>query len=174
MHRPFFSHGGRLALEEVTKQHDRSHLDEQLGVCLQQAEREQRRLAVLVVAADSLTWINRRWGRSAGDSVLRKLARRLAGSLAPDDIFARYDGNRFGIVRWAASAERALGLAQHLLGRVAGAPFEIPGGRDAAFLTISVGMTIAGPAGDAAAIVASAEAGLRQAKDGGGNRICTA
>ena len=60
------------------------------------------------------------------------------------------------------------------LGRVAGAPFEIPGGRDAAFLTISVGMTVAGPAGDAAAIVAAAETALRQAKDGGGNRICTA
>ena len=35
-------------------------------------------------------------------------------------------------------------------------------------------MTVAGPAGDAAAIVAAAESALRQAKDGGGNRICTA
>ncbi len=161
-------------MEEVTKQHHRSHLDDQLGAWLQQAEREERRLAVLVIAADSITWINRRWGRAAGDSALRKLARRVAASLEPDDTFARYEGNRFGIVRWAASAEQALALAQHLLGRVADAPFELPGGRDAAFLTISVGMTVAGPAGDAAAIVAAAESALRQAKDGGGNRICTA
>jgi diguanylate cyclase (GGDEF)-like protein len=173
MHRPL-SRGGRFVLEEVTKQHHRSHLDDQVGVWLEQAEREQRRLAVLVMAADSLAWINRRWGRAAGDSVLRKLARRVAASLAPDDTFARFDGNRFGIVRWAASAEQALALAQHLLGRVAGVPFEIPGGRDAAFLTISVGMTVAGPVGDAVAIVAAAETALRQAKDGGGNRICTA
>ena len=158
-------------MEEVTKQHDRSHLDGRLCVWLQQAEREQRRLAVLVVAADSLAWINRRWGRSAGDSVLRKLARRLAASLAPDDAFARYEGNRFGIVRWAASGE-GLALAQHLAGRVAGSPFALPGGRDAAFLTISIGMTVAGPGGDASAIVAAAEAALRQAKDDGGNRIC--
>ena len=48
----------------------------------------------------------------------------MAASLAPDDTFARYEGNRFGIVRWAASAEQALALAQHLLGRVAGVPFE--------------------------------------------------
>ena len=161
-------------MEEVTKQHDRSHLDDRLGTGLQQAEREQRRLAVLVVAADSLAWVNRRWGRSAGDSVLRKLARRLAASLSPDDAFARYDGNRFGIVRWAASSDRALALAQHLASRVAGAPFEIPGGRAAAFLTISIGITVAGPAGAAASIVTAAEAALRQAKDAGGNRICGA
>ena len=161
-------------MEEVTKQHDRSHLDDRLGTWLQQAEREQRRLAVLVVAADSLAWVNRRWGRSAGDSVLRKLARRLAASLSPDDAFARYDGNRFGIVRWAASSDRALALAQHLASRVAGAPFEIPGGRDAAFLTISIGITVAGPAGAAASIVTAAEAALRQAKDAGGTRICGA
>jgi len=55
---------------------------------------------------------------------------------------------------------------------VAGSPFALPGGRDAAFLTISIGMTVAGPGGDASAIVAAAEAALRQAKDDGGNRIC--
>ena len=83
-------------MEEVTKQHHRSHLDDQLGAWLQQAEREQRRPAVLVIAADSITWINRRWGRAAGDSALRKLARRVAASLEPDDTFARYEGNRSG------------------------------------------------------------------------------
>jgi len=173
MHRPLSSRRVYV-LDEVTKQHDRNHLDDRLGVWLQQAERDQRRLAVLIVAADSVAWINRRWGRGAGDSVLRKLARRLAASLAPDDAFARYDSNRFGIVRWESSADRALALAQHLAGRVAGAPFELPGGRDAAFLTVSIGMTVAGPAGDASAIVTAAESALRQAKDGGGNRICVA
>src|SRR4029079_3529513 len=93
----FFLSRRSFVLEEVTKQHDRSHLDDRLCVWLQQAEREQRRLAGLVGAADMIAWINRRWGRSAGDSVLRKLARRLAASLAPDDAFARYEGNRFGI-----------------------------------------------------------------------------
>src|SRR5262245_13088693 len=126
-------------------QFDRRQFDEQLGSQLLQAERQQRRLAVLIVGADSIPWINRRWGRAAGDAVLRRLARRLFSSLLPEDQFARYDGNRFGIIRWAGSPERALALAQQLASRVAGTPFEIPGGRDAAFLTISVGMALAGP-----------------------------
>ena len=161
--------------DEITQQHDRTYLEGQVGAWLQQAEREQRSLAVLVVAADSLESINRRWGRAAGDSVLRKLARRLAANLAPDDAFARYDSNRFGVVRWAASAEQALAFAQHLASRVAADPFEIPGGRDAAFLTVSMGLEVFGPSPDAAAIVTAAEeTALRHAKDGGGNRICTA
>ncbi len=160
--------------DEITRQHDRTHLEARVAACLQQAEREQRSLAVLVAAADSLEWINRRWGRAAGDSVLRKLARRLAATLAPDDAFARYESNRFGVVRWSASADQALAFAQHLASRVAAEPFEIPGGRDAAFLTVSIGLAPGGPSFDAATVVTAAETALRHAKDAGGNRICTA
>ena len=159
-------------LDEATRRRDRSHFDERLAAQLQDASQQHRGLAVLIVAADGIAWINKRWGRAAGDSVLRKLARRLAASLAPEDVFARYDGNRFGMIRWVASADRAAAFAQHLASRIAGVPFEIPGGRDAAFLTISVGLAFAEPPGDAPAIVAAAEEALRRAKDAGGNRAC--
>jgi diguanylate cyclase (GGDEF)-like protein len=159
-------------LDEATRRRDRSHFDERLAAQLQEAAQQQRGLAVLIACADGIAWINKRWGRAAGDSVLRKLARRLAASLAPEDVFARYDGNRFGIIRWVASADRAAAFAQHLSSRVAGAPFEIPGGRDAAFLTISVGLAFVDPPGDPQVIVAAAEEALRRAKDAGGNRTC--
>jgi two-component system cell cycle response regulator len=126
-----------------------------------------RGLAVLIARADGIAWINKRWGRAAGDSVLRKLARRLAASLAPEDVFARYDGNRFGMIRWVASADRAAAFAQHLSSHIAGAPFEIPGGRDAAFLTISVGVVFVDPPGEAQLVVAAAEEALRRAKEAG-------
>lgn len=159
-------------LDEATRRRDRSHFDERLAARLQEAAQQHRGLAVLIAGADGIAWVNKRWGRAAGDSVLRKLARRLAASLAPEDVFARYEGNRFGMIRWVASADRAAAFAQHLSSRVAGAPFEIPGGRDAAFLTISVGLAFADPPGDAQAIVAAAEDALRRAKDAGGNRTC--
>jgi len=158
--------------DEATRRCDRRHFDERLVAQLEDAAQQHRGLAVLVAAADGIAWINRRWGRAAGDSVLRKLARRLAGDLAPEDVFARYDANRFGIIRWVASADRAAAFAQHLSSRVAGAPFEIPGGRDAAFLTISIGLAFADPPGDAHVIAAVAEDALRRAKDAGGNRTC--
>jgi len=159
-------------LDEATRRRDRSHFDDRLAAQLQEATQQHRGLAVLIARADGIAWINKRWGRAAGDSVLRKLARRLAASLAPEDVFARYDGNRFGMIRWVASADRAAAFAQHLSSRVAGAPFELPGGRDAAFLTISVGLAFADPPGDASVIVSAAEEALRRAKDAGGNRTC--
>ena len=160
-------------LHEATRRCDRRHFEERLAAQLQEAARQHRALAVLIAGADGIAWINKRWGRAAGDSVLRKLARRLAASLAPEDVFARYAGNRFGIIRWVASADRAAAFAQHLSSRVDGAPFEIPGGRDAAFLTISVGLAFVDPPGDAPVAVAAAEEALRRAKDGGGNRTCS-
>ena len=159
-------------LDEATRRCDRRQFDERLAAQLRDAAQQHRGLAVLIAGADGIAWINRRWGRAAGDSVLRKLARRLAAGLAPEDVFARYDGNRFGIIRWVASADRAAAFAQHLSSQIAGAPFELPGGRDAAFLTISVGLAFAEPPADAQVIVAAAEEALRRAKDAGGNRTC--
>jgi diguanylate cyclase (GGDEF)-like protein len=152
---------------------DRHRFEAQLAARVALAEQQQRRFAVVVVAGDSLAWINRRWGRSAGDSVLRKLGRRLLSSLAMDDLFARYDGNRFGIVRWAASVERAVAFAQHLVGRVANTPFDIPDSNDAAFLTASIGVALGETGATPPALIAAVEHALRRAKESGGNRVCS-
>jgi two-component system cell cycle response regulator len=161
-----------LVPDEPTRRYKRGHLDERLGAALAEAAGQPRGVAVLVVAADGVEWVNRRWGRAAGDSVLRKLARRLAAGLAAGDTFARYDGNRFGIIRRVTSGDEALAFGLQVVRDVAGAPFKLPGGRDEAVLTISIGLAVAGaaPPVDAAAVVARAEAALRRAKDAGGDR----
>jgi two-component system cell cycle response regulator len=158
-------------LHELTRPSDRRRFDEQIASRLLEAERQQRRFAVVVVGADSLAWINRRWGRAAGDSVLRKLGRRLLASLAPDDSLMRYDGNRYGIIRWAPSTEQAVAFAQHLVSRIANTPFDIPDSHDAAFMTASIGVALAEPGAPAAEIATAAEQALRSAKDAGGNRV---
>jgi two-component system, cell cycle response regulator len=161
-------------LDEVTQFFQRRHFDEQLVARLQQAEREKRRLAVLLVDADGLARINGRWGVATGDAIMVGFDRRIAASLAPDDVFAHHEGNRLAIIRWAASTERASAFAQHLASRVSGAPFEIPGGRDAAFLTASIGVALGEAPREATLVVVAAEEALRRAKKAGGNRVCVA
>jgi len=161
-------------LDEVTRFFQRRHFDEQLEARLLQAEREKRRLAVLLVDADGLARINERWGMATGDAIMVGFDRRIAASLSPDDVFAHHDGDRLAIIRWAASAERASAFAQHLASRVSGAPFEIPGGRDAAFLTASVGVALAEARRQVTLVVFAAEEALRRAKKLGGNRVCVA
>jgi len=173
-HRPFFLLRSSGVLDEVTLFFQRRHFDEQLEARLRQAESQGRRLAVILVDVDGLGRVNERWGRATGDAIMVGFDRRIAGSLAPDDVFAHHDGKRLAIIRWAPSADRALAFAQHLASRVSGAPFEIPGGRDAAFLTASVGVALGTRARDATIIVIAAGEALRRAKRGGGNRVCLA
>jgi diguanylate cyclase (GGDEF)-like protein len=161
-------------LDDITRFFQRRHFDQQLDARLRQAEQEKRRLALLLVDADGLARINERWGMATGDAIMVGFGRRIAASLSPDDVFAHHDGNRLAILRWAGTAERASAFAQHLASRVSGAPFEIPGGRDAAFLTASIGVATGGRRREATIIVASATEALRRAQRGGGNRVCVA
>jgi diguanylate cyclase (GGDEF)-like protein len=161
-------------LDEVTRFFQRRHFDQQLDTRLQQAEQQKRKLAVLLVDADSIARINERFGMATGDAIMVGFGRRIIASLAPDDVFAHHDGRRLAIIRWAESAERASAFGQHLASRVAGAPFEIPGGRDAAFLTASVGVALGAAPRDATLVVAAAEDALRRAQKLGGNRVCLA
>jgi two-component system, cell cycle response regulator len=161
-------------LDEVTRFFQRRHFDEQLEIRLRQAESQKRRLAVILVDADGIARINERWGMATGDAILVGFDRRIAASLSPEDVFAHHDGRRLAIIRWAASADRALAFAQHLASRVSGAPFEIPGGRDAAFLTASVGVALGESPRQATIVVAGAEDALRRAQKLGGNRVCCA
>src|SRR3954471_18714149 len=82
MHRPF-SWRSFVVLDEVTRFFQRRHFDEQLGARLLQAEREKRRLAVILVDADGVARINERWGMATGDAVMVGFDRRIASSLSP-------------------------------------------------------------------------------------------
>jgi diguanylate cyclase (GGDEF)-like protein len=161
-------------LDDVTRQFQRRRFGEQLDARLQEAERQKRRLAVILVDADGIARISERWGAATSDAVMIGFDRRIAASLSPEDVFSHHDGDRLAVIRWAATAERASAFAQHLASRVSGAPFEIPGGRDAAFLTASVGLALGGGAREGPLVVAAAEEALRRAKRGGGNRVCVA
>jgi diguanylate cyclase (GGDEF)-like protein len=174
MHRPFSVRRNCQVLDEVTRFFQRRHFDEQLRIRLREAERHKRRLAVILVDADGIARVNERWGAATGDAIMVGFDRRIAASLSPDDVFAHHDGDRLAIIRWAASADRAGAFAQHLASRVSNAPFEIPGGRDAAFLTASIGVALGGSPREETIIVAAAEWALRRARKGGGNRVCLA
>jgi len=174
MHRPPFLPRWSVVLDEVTLFFQRRHFDEQLELRLRQAESQKRRLAVILVDADGIARINERWGVATGDAIMVGFGRRIAASLSPEDVFAHHDGNRLAIIRWAPSADRAMAFAQHLASRVSGAPFEIPGGRDAAFLTASVGVALAEAPRQATIVVAAAGDALRRARKLGGNRVCLA
>ena len=129
-------------MDLLVRAFNRAYFDQQLALRLVEAHREGRRLALLVADADDFSGINQRWGRDAGDAILAMLARRIRSCLVPEDLFARYDGDQFAVLRWCASAERALAFAQRLSSRISNTPFEVDHARDAAFVTVSIGLAL--------------------------------
>src|SRR6186997_611750 len=67
---PVFFWRSSVVLDEVTRFFQRRHFDEQLEARLLQAEREKRRLAILLVDADGISRVNERWGRATGDAIM--------------------------------------------------------------------------------------------------------
>ena len=129
-------------MDLLVRAFNRAYFDQQLALRLLEAHREGRRLALLVVDADDFSAINDRWGRHAGDTILALLARRIRSCLVPEDLFARYDGDQFAVLRWCDSAERALAFAQRLSSRISNTPFEVDGAHDAVFVTVSIGLAL--------------------------------
>jgi diguanylate cyclase (GGDEF)-like protein/PAS domain S-box-containing protein len=152
--------------DPVTGLGNRALLHERLDAALAAARDESHRIAVLVWDVKRFSTVNDSLGREAGDALLRSLARRL-GRLWPElSDMARLSADKFaGLVTVGAGAPHIA----YLLERSAGAisePYAIRG--DDITVDIAVGIAFYPDHGrDAEAVLANAEAALKQAKAGG-------
>lgn len=63
-----------------------------------QADRDRDQFAIVVIAVDDFTDINRQFGPNTGDDLLRTVGRALAGQTSVETMAARLDGARFGVI----------------------------------------------------------------------------
>ncbi|HUK56541.1 MAG TPA: GGDEF domain-containing protein [Nitrospiria bacterium] len=104
----------------------------------------------------------------AGDRVLKEFADRVKSAIRPTDLLARYGGDEFGLILPLTHLMGGRLVGERLRTRVADQAFEVDG--QAFSMTISVGIAErSGGAEDADALVARADAALREAKRMGGN-----
>ena len=125
--------------DAVTGLPNRALLCDRLRQDLHHAERESRRVAVLLVALSRFEEINNTLGHANGDLLLRRVGERLESSLRRGDTVARMcpaadgwtlahlGGNQFAIVApQLAAAEDAAKIAERIRNALR-APFEIEG-----------------------------------------------
>lgn len=134
-------------------------------------------LAVMIADIDHFKQVNDRFGHSTGDAALREVAARLRAVMRPGDLLARIGGEEFLIAAPRTDAVRARRLADALCARVRKGAMGIDPAAPALRLTISIGVTLAGPptgrsGGNAVdALLAEADRALYEAKAAGRDTI---
>lgn len=98
----------------LTGLHRRSQFDEMLDGELVRARRHGRALSLLVIEIENFSELNARYGRLAGDSVLRGFAALLRKRVRPEDVLGRYDPERLCVLLPETTHEGAMRIGAAL------------------------------------------------------------
>ena len=148
---------------------NRKLLVDRLDQALARQLRAGRGVALLFLDLDRFKLLNDSRGHAIGDQVLVTVGERLRQVVRPADTVARFGGDEFVVV-----CEDVDGVADAtgLAGRIAAAlevPFALDGGE--VFLSVSVGVSMAGPGSSAEELLRDADAAMYRAKEQGRSRI---
>jgi diguanylate cyclase (GGDEF)-like protein len=137
-----------VAQDGLTGLMNRRALDEQLLRVWQQAQRDQRTLAVLMVDIDHFKAYNDAHGHQAGDAALRSVAKILRGfTRRPLDIAARYGGDEFAVILYDLPPSPVSEIAEHIRQSVHDtAARKLESSSTAPALTVSIGVGVVAPA----------------------------
>ncbi len=101
-------------------------------------QRMKTPLAYLLLDLDSFAVINKNYGYSAGDQILRELSHRLKRHLRTYDLAGRYGEDEFLVGLPGCAVENHLSMAERLRKAVVGRPFDI--GKDRILVSASIGV----------------------------------
>lgn len=164
-------------IDALTHAFNRRYFDERLAEAWGRAQRTGRPLGLILIDVDYFKQFNDVNGHQRGDDALRQVAQALKGTiLRPSDVVCRYGGEEFACLLPDTDLDGALQVAQRMKLAVRDLAIGHPASAVAEVLTISAGVAVRTPTsgGDAAALLALADAQLYRAKAEGRARVCHA
>jgi diguanylate cyclase len=149
--------------DQLTGLGNRRRLTDTLDPIFTSAPSARPSLAFLFIDLNRFKQVNDFFGHPAGDEILRQVAVRLAESVQPSDLVVRIGGDEFGVVLVGrgSGAAQAQATAARIGARLA-EPFAFGG--VTAEIGASIGIALSEDAGDAAALIANADAAMYEAK----------
>jgi diguanylate cyclase (GGDEF)-like protein len=156
--------------DDLTGLSNRRVVLEQLDRELRRARHEGKPLSVAMADLDHFKAINDEHGHSAGDAVLRQVARCMQLELREYDCVGRFGGEEFLFVLPGCDGDAALVAMERVRSGVAAMPARCDG--QPLPITISIGVAWTDPEGLAAdCLTAIADEALYRAKANGRNRV---
>lgn len=156
----------RINYDELTGHFTLTRLREAVDRTISDGMRRREAAAFLALGVDHMTAINDRLGRTAADSLLVEIGRRLDDCLRVSDTVGRLGGDRFGVLLPHCSDEYIAVAAGKILETVRMTPFDTERGPVSA--TVSIGAASFSDRGSTSyEVISRAEAALADAKRGG-------
>jgi len=152
----------RALHDELTGLPNRALLGDRLTAAIAAAHRQHAQLSLLLIDLNGFKLVNDVHGHSAGDRVLVESAKRIAAALRESDTAARLGGDEFVVLLPATALAGAIETAWSL-NEVIAKPIAV--GESSPSVSASIGIAVfPDHAGDAAALLAAADAAMYEAK----------
>jgi diguanylate cyclase (GGDEF)-like protein len=157
------------AVDPLTGLGNRANLDQTLDRQIAAAHRHGESLAMIMLDVDYFKSINDNYGHTAGDQVLRSLARCIQGCIRDSDQAFRYGGEEFAILLNKTDQLGAELLAERIRSSVAEMAVELDQGW--VQVTVSLGVSMWQGESSGLPLLQRADSALYDSKRGGRNRV---
>ena len=143
---------------------ERKAFESRLVEEISRSRRSASALSIMLIDIDQVDQINEKFGRGAGDQLLRNIADELRAGLRTSDVLFRYGGDEFALILPDTNVATAYLAGERM--RAAIATVQIQGQA----VSASVGIADHSPGRTAEELIARAEIALFRAKESGGNQ----
>ncbi len=157
--------------DSLTGLANRLHLANRIDDAVEQLHvgpTESDGIALLLLDLDGFKAVNDSFGHALGDELLTMVARRLRGSLRPNDVGARLGGDEFAVLLEGVDHEQALAAAHRVLAAIS-TPFVLS--RSTVAISASIGLVHATDARDSQDLMRDADVAMYRAKADGKSRV---
>lgn len=152
--------------DALTGIYNRIKFNKALSIEIAKAERYNSPLSLMIFDIDHFKKVNDTYGHSAGDNVLKHLARLIGANIRETDMFARWGGEEFVIQIPGISLVEAVKFADKLRHKIEEFDFEKP-----QKVTASFGVSVFQKGDSNTTLINKADEALYQAKASGRNQV---
>lgn len=151
---------------------NRRSFDQQMAIETSLHKRNQTPLSLLMLDVDFFKRYNDTYGHPAGDVVLKELGKILSQiACRPSDLPARIGGEEFAVILPGTDLDGANFVAEKIAAQLAKLQLIHSDSPISKYVTVSIGVTMAGSEEDVATFVARADKAVYIAKQTGRNKI---